>query len=42
MIEAEIEYPPDAGEIAADAGVHEAGKQRYAADPQESVLRVNP
>ena len=38
----EIEQPPRAAEIAADAGIHEAGEQRHAADPEEIRLRVNP
>src|SRR5947207_11699280 len=38
----EIEQPTGAAEIAADAGIHEAGEQRHAADAEETRLRVNP
>src|SRR5829696_3569713 len=38
----EIEQPPGAAEIAADAGIHEAGEQRHAADAEEIRLRINP
>ena len=42
MGELEIEQPPRAAEIAADAGIHEAGEQRHATDAEEIRLRVNP
>ena len=40
--EAEIEQPPDAAEIAADARIHEAGKQRHATDPDQARLGIDP
>src|SRR5207253_10570300 len=42
MRELEIEQPPRAAEIAADAGIHEAGEQRHATDAEEIRLRVDP
>src|SRR5437899_11234265 len=42
MVEVKIEQAPGTAEIAADAGVHEASEQGYAADPEEIRLRVNP
>src|SRR5439155_1867453 len=38
----EIEQPPRAAEITADAGIHEAGEQRHATDAEGIRLRVNP
>ena len=40
--EAEIEQPPGATDVAADAGIHEAGEQRHARDPEEIRLRIDP
>jgi hypothetical protein len=40
--EAEIEQPPDAGDVAADARIHEPRKERHAGHAEEIRLRINP
>ncbi|MCY1555408.1 hypothetical protein D9M68_920720 [compost metagenome] len=40
--EGNVEDALDAGHIGADTGIHEAGKQRHAAETEQGVLRVNP
>ena len=40
--EAEIEQPPGARDIAANRGIHEAGKQRHAGDVENTRLRIDP
>jgi len=41
-LELEMEQRPGAAEIAADAGIHEAGEQRHAADAQDRLFGVDP
>ena len=42
MREAEIEDPPDAGDVTADCRIHEPRKQRHRADVEDAGFRIGP